>query len=134
MYITGASVESGAPFIVPFEFLGGTPPLSNELMGGYVFTVAVSFAVNLAQPLSGATPQAHCETNPASTFTVTIYKITGGVSTSIGTMVISTAGAFTFTVAVAPSFAVGDSIKFAAPSGVDGSLANLWWSLLGVTA
>lgn len=137
MFVASSNLQSGNPYFCAFEFLGGTPPLTNEVMGGHVFTAAVNTTINFAGiVVSGNFVQAqgHCETNPASSFTATIYKVSGGVSTSIGTMVISTLGAFTFAVAAIQSFAQGDSLKFVAPSGTDASLANLWWTIPAVLA
>lgn len=127
-YIEAGSFETGAPYEAAFEFLGGTPPIANELLGGKSFPVAVAFAVNFA----GAS--FHVETPPAAPYVSAVYQISGGVSTAIGSMTIATNGVFTFAIAVAPTFAVGDSIKFGGNATPDTQLANFWWSLYGTLA
>ena len=106
-------------------------------MGGHIYPAAVNTTIDFAVvTFSSTTANAvgHCEVNPTATSTAVIYHVASGVSTSIGTMAISTLGVFTFAVAAAQLFAVGDSLKFVAPSGTDATLANLWWSIPGTLA
>jgi hypothetical protein len=49
--------------------------------------------------------------------------------TATGTITVSTGGVFTF--ATSANFAVGDRLQVVAPSGVDATVANLCFSLLG---
>lgn len=119
---TGGGLDTAAK--IPFEFLGGVPPVTNEVMGLISFPVQTSFSCNFA----GATGK--CLVNPTGTVTANITK-NGSV---IGHMVISTSGVFTFTTVTCATlvYAVGDYMSIVAPSGVDATLANLAWSFIGV--
>ncbi len=114
-------------YAAAFSFLGGVPPITLECMGGHIFPAAVDFDADFAGAVG------HCEIAPASSFEATIYHIVAGVSTSIGTMTVATDGTFTFSTSAAPiSVAIGDSLKFVAPSSVDAQIANVWWTLYGI--
>ncbi len=129
MYIEGLNLIAGAPYVAAFEFLGD-PALTSEILGAHTFTLAAAFTANLFGAVGFCDPASL----PTATFVADIYHIAGAVSTHIGTMTISTHGAFTFSVAVAPTFAAGDSIKFVGPTVIDATATNFWWSLLGAVA
>lgn len=127
MYVDSANLGSGAPYEASFEFFG-LPPAASELMGGHFFPVGVSFGTNMTS--SYGVSGGFCTVAPASAFSATVYHVTGGVATSIGTMGISTLGAFSFSTS-AVTFAAGDSISFNGPASPDAALENLWWTILG---
>ncbi len=129
MYIEGLNLIAGAPYVAAFEFLGD-PATSDEILGAHPFTLSVAFSADL----NGAVGFCDPASLPTATFVADIYHIASAVSTHIGTMTISTLGTFTFSVAVAPTFAAGDSIKFVGPTVVDLTATNFWWSILGAVA
>lgn len=115
---------------IAFEFLGGSPPITNEIMGQYTLVRAVLFPANWNGVLTGGVAaQGRCQTNPTGSFTITIYRN----ATSVGTIVISTAGVFTFTTTAGATVAAypGDTLFFQAPSSTDATLANVSWTISG---
>lgn len=113
---------------IPFEFLGGTPPITLELMGAYRFLRACTFPSNFAGS-SG-----NCAAPPTTgNFTITIKQN----GTAIGTITVTeTTGVFAFATigGAAPSFAADDDLTFVAQAGLDASFANAWWTLTGTVA
>jgi len=87
------------------------------------FTRSVTFAANF----SGS--QGTVGTNPTATATYTVNKN----GSSVGTIQISTAGAFTFATSggAAVSFAAGDRLTITAPSPQDATLADVGITLAG---
>jgi hypothetical protein len=104
------------------SFLTGSPTASAKVLA-YSFGVAVTFAGNF----SGS--QGHVGTNPTATATYTVKKN----GSSIGTVVVGTGGAFTFTTTAgaSQSFSVGDYIEVFAPSSPDATMADVNFTLVG---
>lgn len=119
---TRASVTSTPISVVPFQWLGQVP--GSQLIGQYVFVNAITFVGNLSGAAYGKVG-----TNPASTWSATIYKN----GTSCGTVSISTSGVFTFTTTsgASVSFAAGDEMTVIAQSTTDTSLQNIAFSFSG---
>lgn len=106
-------------------FFFTTPPTSSEVLALHVATDAFTFPANFASPDS----KGAVGTNPAGSFVLDVQK--NGVS--IGTITISTGGAFTFATAsgTSKSIAAGDVIKVVAPGSADASIANVAITLRG---
>jgi len=85
--------------------------------------VPMSMALTLAANFAGSVGFA--ATPPAATATFTVYRVVSGTPTSIGTVAISTAGAFTFTAASGTTFNAGDVLRVTAPSSQDANLSDL---------
>lgn len=119
-------------FDLPFEFLGGTPPLASEVMGLFIATRALRIYGNFDGTAHGlAKARGMALVLPASDFTITVNKNTAPV----GTIVINhTTGAFTFATTAGADIvlAAGDYLEFMAQAGLDGTLANLAWTITGV--
>lgn len=119
-------------FDLPFEFLGGTPPLASEVMGLFVATRALQIYGNFDGTAHGlAKARGVALVHPAADFTITVNKNTAPV----GTIVINhTTGAFTFATTAGANIvlAAGDYLEFIAQAGLDGTLANLSWTITGV--
>jgi hypothetical protein len=114
---------------VAHEFLGGTPPLSNEVMQLTTFDYALSFPAGFASPQS----YGYVAFAPTSTFVISLTKISGGVQTTCGTITIGASGVFAFATTgnLPVSFAIGDTLKATAPAGVDATAADFSWTLAG---
>lgn len=99
-----ASGSLTTDYYVSFGFNAG--PDADELMFIHTFARAVTF------PDEWLGAVGYCITNPTgSSYTLTVKKITGGVTSTVGSIVISTAGAFTFTTTgTTVAFGIGDSI------------------------
>lgn len=93
-------------------------PLTSQL-----FNMAVNRKAKLVISLAGS--QMFCGTNPTSTMTFTLYKVVSGTPTSIGTIAISSAGAFTITFTTAITFNPGDVFRVGAPSSRDATGADI---------
>lgn len=112
-------------YAAAFEFLGGTPALASEIMGMHSIAAACTFAADFAGSV-GFTLN-----DPVSTFTAAIFQ--NSLSNQIGTMSVSTAGAFSFTTTggLPVSCAIGDVLIIQAPGITVEGLANLSWTFLG---
>lgn len=121
-------VSSGGGGTVPFS-VGGfftTTPEASEVLLRYTFTEAIQFADDFAGS------DGNVATNPASSFVLSI----GRNGSAIGSITISTAGAFTFatTGTGTEAFAVGDELTITGPSVADTTIANASYTLKGQRA
>lgn len=122
------------------------PVLNRPVAGGFVGipttdeTLLLWSAVEaITFPANFAGSQGKIGINPTASFVLTVYKnptftglaISGG--TAIGTITISTGGAFTFatTGGAAQSLAAGDQLGVKAPTTGDATAACGSWTLLG---
>ena|ERR1051326_3534167 len=85
----------------------------------------VPFNSAITLPIGLAGSNFYVGTNPASAATFLLTRISGGTPTSIGSVAISTGGAFTVTFASAVAFAVGDVLEVTAPSPQDSALSDV---------
>jgi hypothetical protein len=95
-----------------------------------VVRVILPRAISLPQNLTNS----QCKAKNAATgsTTVTLNKVSGGVTTAIGTAVWAAAGTTcTFTFSNSVSFAAGDLIEFVFPNPADATLANIAITLAG---
>lgn len=120
-YRVRADLLGGFDANIAFEFLGGAPPGSSEVIGMTSFDVPVAFDADYA----GSTGSVL--TNPTSTFTANITKN----GTNVGTMAISTGGVFTFDSTGSTDYDAGDYMTIVAPSSADATIANIAWTLAG---
>ena len=106
-----------------FEFLGG-PPTSSQIIALCPLPIAITLQPNLSGSVG------YAATLPTATFTFLVNQIRAGVTTQVGTVVISTAGAFTFTslTGLAVPFNAGDTLECVAPSMTDATLADFAWT------
>lgn len=117
---TGDGVQLVANDYFVDTFFNASPTASQVIIK-YVFPVAVSFAANFAGYAG------HVGTNPAASFAMDVQK--NGVS--VGTITISTGGAFTLVTSGAVAFAVGDRLSIIAPATPDASIAKMALTLKG---
>jgi len=103
--VGSASSSSGSVYLIHQTYEG--TPGADAFLGGHIFTADVTI------PIDFEGGSGHCQTNPASTFTISVRKN----DSEIGTVSISTGGAFTFatTSHVEVSFSVGDRLTFYGP-------------------
>jgi hypothetical protein len=87
-----STTASGGIFILPFLYHGTSPPTATEWLGGESITDAASFPANFTGAFG------HINTNPTSSFVITLRKnaTTSATGTAIGTVTIATNGTFTF--------------------------------------
>lgn len=115
--------EIPSPYDVPLSFAG--TPDAGELMGKLVTVRDITFDANF----SGSA--GHVGTNPGATFDIDVQD--DGVS--IGTISVSTGGAFTFTTTsgTAKTVASGSRIEFYAPSNspAEATVADIAATLKG---
>jgi len=102
------------PIVLPYT---GKP--SASLAINVPMAMALTLAVNFGGSVGFAT------TAPAATATFTVYRVVSGTPTSIGTIGISTGGAFTFTAASSTTFNIGDVLRVTAPASQDANLSDL---------
>ncbi|ESY72796.1 hypothetical protein X743_14920 [Mesorhizobium sp. LNHC252B00] len=114
---------SDLPYDLPLSF-GGTPT-AGQLIGKLIVVRDVALAANFAGSVG------HVGTNPAATFAVDVQDN----GASIGTVSISTGGAFTFTTSsgTAKTVSSGHRLEFYAPanSPAESSIANIAATLKG---
>lgn len=107
----------------PISWFFTSAPTSSEVLAIYVAAEAITLADDFAGSVGT------CGTNPTATFTLTVRKN----GSSVGTIAISTSGVFTFTTTGgAVTLAAGDVLRIVAPSGVDGTVANVAATLRGI--
>jgi hypothetical protein len=115
----GVTLVAGRSDNAEIDFGGFFPgtPASNQLIMVHVLARSASMLANFG----GA--YGHIGTNPTSSFVATVWKN----STQIGTVTVSTGGAFTFATigGVTVSLAAGDVIEVVAPSSADATAANI---------
>jgi hypothetical protein len=129
---------AGAPYHLVCEFpsaAGFTPPIEDGALVLWTCpgTGSLPNGVTIPGNFSGSLGRAL--TLPTATATFTVNKIPAGSTTptAFGTVVISTAGAFTFatTSGLPETFAAGDGLTMVAPATADTTLANVEITLAG---
>lgn len=100
-------------------------PTASEVLAMHVVTQAITIPANFGTPDS----KGAVGTNPTASFALDVKKN----GSSIGTITISTGGAFTFATGsgTAKSVSVGDVIQVVAPSTPDTTVANVAITLVG---
>jgi hypothetical protein len=118
---SGSFSSSFKPYDIIMAYIGTLPGSQPVLL--MTFDRAVIFQGNLAGSAGS------CGTNPTATATFTVNQN----SSPIGTIVVSTGGAVTFTTTggAAQQFAIGDILQVDAPSMADATLANIAFTLSG---
>lgn len=113
-----AEEDTEFQYLVPVTYCGN--PGAQAYLGGCTITTACTFPVNFDGSAGDV------QTNPAATYTITVKK--NGVE--CGTVVISTAGVFSFTTTggAAVSCVFGDAITFHAPD--TGTAADIQFTLV----
>jgi hypothetical protein len=98
------------------SFLAGLPAAA-QIVGAWAFLYAWTL------PANGAGSTGKCGTNPTASATYSIKKN----GSAVGTVAISTGGAFTFatTGGVAVNFAAGDTLTLVAPASPDATLSDV---------
>jgi hypothetical protein len=122
--LVASSTAAATVYPLAFEFLGG-PPTANEIMGIEVFAQDVTFGADWA----GA--WAYCNSNPTSTFVITVSKN----GSTVGTITFSTSGVPTFATSgnVAISFTNRDVMLLTAQTATDATFSNVGIKLPGTT-
>lgn len=114
----------GTPYRMAFPLLGN--PAGSVSYPWHAFPVAVSFPSNFTGSVGAVL------TNPTATATFTVNKTSGGVTTAVGTISVSTSGVVTFTTTggTPVTVAAGDYFTLASPAR-DATLAGLMFTLVG---
>jgi hypothetical protein len=104
-------------------------PAASQIVAIFTADKAATFPANFATPDSVAS----LKNTPAATATYNVNVISGGVTTTKGTVAISTGGAFTFatTSGVAFTMANNDRMEIIAPSSQDATLSDVGITLVG---
>jgi hypothetical protein len=113
-----------AAFTRAYRFGGffTTTPTASEVLLIHALPANVTFPDNFAGSVG------HIETNPTSSFVMNV-QVNGS---SVGTITVSTGGAFTFnTAGGAVSLVVGDRLKIVAPATPDATAALASFTLVG---
>lgn len=109
-------------------------PTASEVLLLHIAAEAFTIPANFATPDS----KGACGTNPTASFAIDVQRQVNatGSFTTIGTITISTGGAFTFATAsgTSKSIAVNDVLKFVAPSSADSTAANIAITIKGTRA
>lgn len=122
-WVTLAVDGAAAPHTIGLFFT--TTPTASEVLMLYTFAEPVDYADDFAGSVGDI------GTNPTASFVLTIAKN----GASIGTITISTGGAFTFaTTGAAESFAAGDQISITAPGTADATAASCSITMKGTRA
>ncbi|MBV9814716.1 MAG: hypothetical protein JO229_03070, partial [Alphaproteobacteria bacterium] len=102
----------------------GGKPTANLVLQSYVFAGSATLPAGLAGSRGTA----------ATAATATTTFIIRKNSTNVGTMVFAAAAmAATFTMSSATAFSAGDVLTLVAPAAPDATLANLAWTILGIS-
>jgi len=114
------TLYDGRTFSVGFGFT--STPTASEVLLLYTFAEAVTF------PDEWSGSVGDIGTNPTASFVLTVQKN----GSSVGTVTISTGGAFTFvTTGTTVAFAIGDQIRVVGPATPDATAANVSITFLG---
>jgi hypothetical protein len=128
---TSASTSPGSSFSTSCS-TGPRPPIASEWLGGYSFPVAVTFPANFTGAFG------HINTNPTSSFVISLRKnaTTSATGTAVGTVTVATNGTFTFasTSGAVKAFAIGDHLSAWGPGTADATANDLNFTLLGSLA
>ena len=118
------SFNYDATYDVIFAYIGQPP-------NAYVVQL-IAFPIGVTFPANFANSVGFCGTNPTATATYTLKKNHSGAVTTVGTVVVSTGGAFTFasTGGAAQSFVAGDVLEILTPVA-DLTLADVTFTLHG---
>lgn len=121
--VSGIGSGNATTYLAAFDFLGGTPPTTSEVMGIHSFPVSVTFPGNF----TGST--GYIQIDPTATVTA-IISDTGG---PVGTMVVSNTGVYSFTTTSGSpiTFGASDAMIVTAPASADATAANFGWTMLG---
>ncbi len=112
-----------APYDLPI-FMPGTPSSSA------IARIILPRGVQLPQNLTSS--QCYAKEAATASTTITINKISGGVTTSEGTAVwAASANSCSFTFSSTVTFAVGDMVEFVFPATADATLGDIAISLAG---
>jgi hypothetical protein len=115
------SSTSTSAVVIPASWLGTIP--ATQIIGMFTFADPITFPANW----SGSTGK--CGTSPTASATFAVNKN----GAAVGTVVISTGGAFTFATSggATVAFNTGDVMTVTAPGPADGTLANVAMSFTG---
>jgi hypothetical protein len=118
LYGRGGGSSAVTAYNVPFGF--SYTPVASEVLLVHAFSEAVTFQDEWLGSVS------YCGTNPTASFTMTIKKISGGVTTTVGTIVVSTGGVATLSTSGSGTltFNAGDVMRIEAPGVADTTIAN----------
>ena len=124
---TGKLIKDGGKTIAELNtysvgFFFTTTPTASEVLLLHTFPLAVTF------PDEWSGSVGDIGTNPTSSFVLDVQKN----GASVGTVTISTGGAFTFaTTGTTVAFAIGDQLKIVGPGSADATAANVSITFLG---
>jgi hypothetical protein len=120
--IAEAGAAAPVPYDIPLSYAGG-PPTSSEVIGRVVACRDIDFAANFAGS------NGYIATNPTGSFVISVEDD----GAQIGTITISTGGAFTFATAsgTAKTVAAGSRLEFVAPASADATAADIAATLEG---
>lgn len=112
------------PYETGFYFVDA--PNASDIIGKWHFTQAVTFATNFEGSFGSV------NSNPSGTTSIDIQKVSGGVTSIIGEMVITALGAVSFTSNLSnPSFQPGDQMRWAVQAGGANGLTGPGATMLG---
>lgn len=122
---TGGGGGGSGSYNVAFAFGAGPGGAASVML--HTFTESVEFADNFGGSFG------FCESVPTATTTLTVRRNTGGVTTTIGTIQITTSGAVTFntTGTGVESFAAGDTLLVKNQATADATIADCSFTLKG---
>lgn len=120
--VAEAGASAPVPYDIPLSYAGG-PPTSSEIIGRVVACRDIDFAANF----SGS--NGYIATNPTGSFVISVEDD----GAQIGTITISTGGAFTFDTSsgTAKTVAAGSRLEFVAPASADATAADIAATLEG---
>jgi hypothetical protein len=122
--VVAISIQAAVITSYPYDFGGYVPGLPG--VGEEVFKFVAVRAITLADDFAGS--YGHAGVNPTSTATFTVAKN----GSTVGSIVISTGGTFTFsTTGAGVSLAAGDRLSVTSPSPQDATLSNVAFTFAG---